>query len=519
MSIAITVFDGANTIGGSKIHLQDGDTGLFLDFGANFKKYGLYFEEFLRPRSVRGICDFLAMGLIPRLKGIYRPDIFPSDITLKEAQTVQVDSIFLSHAHLDHTGNAGLLDLSIPLICSSMTAVIAKAIQDSGCSGIESEILYTNERVSEDGYLVKSNKVCKGRQIHLADEPSSEVRDYLGKLHSKTKSLECTPLIRSVDEIKGLKLRIWNVDHSIFGATAIALETSAGWIVYTGDFRLHGSRGDLSQIFVEEAVTLKPAILIIEGTNISEPSRISEEEVHSRCLEAVNSAKGKIVIADFGPRNVERLLTFLDIAKATKRILIITPKDAFLLDKMRLVDHRIPALDDPDWLIFKEPKTRIDGWEKNLIDRYEGKYVKPQDIKSSQGDFILCFGFLDLNDLIDIEPEGGVYIYSTSEAFTEALEMDVWRLSNWLDRFNIEPVGFSFPKRAHSETEELYKPEFVKGFHSSGHLCGNELVEVIQKIKPKTVIPIHTEHPELFAERIGKDAEVILPEEAKPMIF
>jgi len=35
----ITVFDGADTIGGTKIHVEEGENGLFLDFGMNFAKY------------------------------------------------------------------------------------------------------------------------------------------------------------------------------------------------------------------------------------------------------------------------------------------------------------------------------------------------------------------------------------------------------------------------------------------------------------------------------------------------
>jgi len=43
----MVIYDGANTIGGSKIHVEEGDNGLFLDFGTNFAKYSLYYEEFI----------------------------------------------------------------------------------------------------------------------------------------------------------------------------------------------------------------------------------------------------------------------------------------------------------------------------------------------------------------------------------------------------------------------------------------------------------------------------------------
>ena len=60
--------------------------------------------------------------------------------------------------------------------------------------------------------------------------------------------------------------RCFPVDHSIYGAAAYAVETSRGWIVYTGDLRLHGKQGHLTKKFIEEARELKPEILICEGT-------------------------------------------------------------------------------------------------------------------------------------------------------------------------------------------------------------------------------------------------------------
>ena len=70
----ITVYDGTQTIGGSKIHVGDGKNGLFLDFGMNFAKYARYYEEFISERPSRGIHDLWRLGLIPRLN-VYRKDL------------------------------------------------------------------------------------------------------------------------------------------------------------------------------------------------------------------------------------------------------------------------------------------------------------------------------------------------------------------------------------------------------------------------------------------------------------
>ena len=67
----ITVYDGADSIGGNKIHVLENNNGIFLDFGMNFAKYSLYYQDFIGERPARGIYDLWRLGLIPRLN-IYR---------------------------------------------------------------------------------------------------------------------------------------------------------------------------------------------------------------------------------------------------------------------------------------------------------------------------------------------------------------------------------------------------------------------------------------------------------------
>ena len=75
---SLTVYDRAHGIGGNKIYLEEKGTGVFLDFGKNFDKYGLFYEEFLKNRDTRGIHDLMYLDLLPRLN-IYRPDLI-SDV-------------------------------------------------------------------------------------------------------------------------------------------------------------------------------------------------------------------------------------------------------------------------------------------------------------------------------------------------------------------------------------------------------------------------------------------------------
>ncbi|HHC19419.1 MAG TPA: MBL fold metallo-hydrolase, partial [Euryarchaeota archaeon] len=142
----VVLYDGYDTIGGNKIYVQEGDNGIFLDFGHNFAKGGMYFQEFLRERSVRGINDFWKLNLIPHLN-IYRRDLIPIDLSdeVRNAPNIPVSAVLITHAHTDHAGNAALLDEDIYVVASPITIALLKTSLDTGSnSNIGSEIPYYN---------------------------------------------------------------------------------------------------------------------------------------------------------------------------------------------------------------------------------------------------------------------------------------------------------------------------------------------------------------------------------------
>ena len=47
--------------------------------------------------------------------------------------------------------------------------------------------------------------------------------------------------------------------------------------------------------------------------------------------------------------------------------------------------------------------------------------------------------------------------------------------------------------------------------HASGHAPGPKLVEFVETVHPKTLIPIHTEHPEWWAEQLAGTDMLIRP--------
>jgi ribonuclease J len=203
------------------------------------------------------------------------------------------------------------------------------------------------------------------------------------------------------------------------------------------------------------------------------------------------------VVADFGPRNIERLDTFIDIASELGRKLVVSKKDAYLLDAVSRVDG---ADRMRDVHIFDRVRTDEAGAEERAAHDHQDGLLDPREIAAAPGDHLLCFSYPDMNDLLDVAPKGGVYIYSSSEAYTEESVFDFQRLWNWIRYFEMDAVGFSMGRDG---------PSFTKGYHASGHLSAEDLAKVLERIGAEKVIPVHTAHPERFRSIVPN---VIVPE-------
>ena len=91
---SLTFYGGINEIGGNKILLEDKDTKVFLDFGKSFSRRAKFFEEYINQRVANGIEDFLTMGLLPDIKGLYRDDLMK--MTGREILEPDIDAVFIN---------------------------------------------------------------------------------------------------------------------------------------------------------------------------------------------------------------------------------------------------------------------------------------------------------------------------------------------------------------------------------------------------------------------------------------
>jgi ribonuclease J len=510
MSISISMLDGCNVIGGNKILVGFDGKNVLFDFGTNYKISKEYYDSFLKEREARGIHDFVEMGMLPRLK-IYRKELVTDDYrnTYSSFNEQKVDALFISHAHMDHIGMAGFLDLDIPFVATPMTAVLMKCIEDTG-TGLGSENAYICDRVCHNGCVLYAPTKDKdgrkddsyyGRRI-LLTEQSNGTALFMSEKPAKGKEIKggsCTTM-----ECLGIEARCFPVDHSIYGAAAHAIRAQDGWIVYSGDIRMHGRNRSDTERFIEEAAKLRPKVLIIEGTRTSriedtEAGSLTEDEVAANCLTACENASG-LIVADFGARNFERLEIFANIAEKIDRTLVVTSKDAYFLESMARADgiNRLEGLG-----IFDANRGGAPTYlESKIRDDHPDQFISPEEVRDNQVGYILSFSIWDMPHLLDIKPQGGTYIYSGSGSFDEEADFDFGRLDNWIRKLGMNAVGFEMVPVESHRGRTVHVPRFNGGLHASGHASKEELIGMIERIRPEYLVPVHTENADYFLENV-----------------
>lgn len=502
--VAVTIYDGAETIGGNKIFVDGGRYGYFLDFGRNFKKYGQYFEEFLKARDTRGLHDPLTLELLPRIR-VYRDDLLPGDAPPLKRLSVPLVAVIVSHAHLDHCGHIGILDSRIPIVTTPTTAAILKGMQDCGRASLDTCLAYGAPRSrGEDPRYLPSSKATipfQGREFLLTAPPTEELKGFLayrpGASGPRTRGLCAGACCQYGEHAFPFRVFPFEVDHSIYGACAFVIEDDTT-IAYTGDIRFHGRFERETGRFLDRA--RDASVLIMEGTRAGDPTpgRVSEQDVAEQCRAVVEEAPG-LVIADFGPRNFERLESFLEIAVSTGRALVVPAKDCYMLRSIETVDGVCRT--GSNLLVYREVGSDDRNerrWETEMTECDEAPcYVDPVEIRNDPARFILCFSFYDMKHLLDIKPDSGTYIYSACEAFNEEMVIDFQRLWTWLCRFDFSVHGFHLDRETYGDD----RPRFDPRFHASGHAHPSDLTTIVDRVDPDHLIPVHTERQDWFAEQ------------------
>ncbi|HSB47157.1 MAG TPA: MBL fold metallo-hydrolase [Candidatus Bilamarchaeum sp.] len=449
--VSLTFYGGANEIGGNKILLEDLDARIYLDFGQSFDFGEDYFYEYLQPRAANGLEVYFEFGLMPKVPRLYSKTML--ERTDVKYEKPDIDAVFISHSHSDHSNHLQFLDESIPVYMGHGTHKIFEIYHK----------LYPS--------LVD---IGEHDNIHLF-KSGDRIR------------------------IKHLEIEPVHVEHSVPGAYGFIVHTSKGALIYTGDFRLHGPQSNMTHEFIEKAAESQPYVLLSEGTRMgdAEEPAMTEADVEEKVGKIIRESKG-IVFAYFSMSNIDRFMSFYRAALKNGKKLVVDSKFAYILDSLK---DKIPVLpdvmNDKNILVyFRLSKSgTYDEKDYYIYERkFMPKMITSDYVRKNQASLVMHMSFNKLVELVYIRPENADYIYSSSEHFLEGEENEDERtvLENWMRHFNVK---------------------FHKA-HCSGHASKKDLAQMIKAISPRLLVPMHTQRAADFR---GMHANVRIPEKEKRM--
>jgi ribonuclease J len=288
--------------------------------------------------------------------------------------------------------------------------------------------------------------------------------------------------LNGIVDLDPFKIEYITLTHSILEPNGLRIETPAGVILHTGDWKIDPEPligGKINSNRLKEIGNEGVLAMICDSTNVFSMGKAgSELDVRKSMLNIMSNLKKRIIIASFAS-NVARLETAFYCAEKTGRQISLVGRSM----------HRI----------FKA--ARQCGYLKNVIepiDPREAKNISREKIvylcTGSQGEPMAALMRIAkyIHPDVFIEKDDTVIF---SSKIIPGNEKKLYNLQNQLVKDGIEVIS-----------EEN---EFV---HVSGHPNREDLKEMYEWVKPKCVIPVHGEHRHMIEHiKFAKEMNVINP--------
>lgn len=256
-------------------------------------------------------------------------------------------------------------------------------------------------------------------------------------------------------------------DHSAFDSYMLFCEADGETLLYTGDFRSNGRKSFDALLNVLPQNVDK---LLCEGTTLSRSNYVAvrEKELEKQAVDLFRQTSGPIFVLQ-SSMNIDRIVTMHRAAKQCNRIFL---EELYMADIATAAGKNIPNPNFTDVYAFITSPTKYD-----MLTKYEHRAGKSF---LSKKPFVMCIRNSMLQYLKSLTRnmsfENGLLVYSFWNGYRETDSMKFFL----------------------SECEKLGLK--IVTLHTSGHADENALKRLIETVKPKALLPIHTENAERFRE-------------------
>ena len=276
------------------------------------------------------------------------------------------------------------------------------------------------------------------------------------------------------------RLEFVRVAHSIPDSMAVVVETPAGRILHTGDWKLDHTPVDGQKTDVGALAELGSRgvdLLLGDSTNAERPGMTGSERLVGEAFrQLIPLRSGRIVVASFAS-NIHRVQQAAEVAIANGRKVAVVGRS---MRKNMNIARNLGYVELPDESIVS-PKEAMDLPPDGVLILCTG----------SQGEPMSALTRIAYGDHANVSVERGDTVIISAKP-VPGNELRVHDSINHLARLGAEVL--------HQE---------IAPVHVSGHACSEELRTLLSLVRPRAVMPIHGEYRMLAAHaQLARDAGV-----------
>src|SRR5215208_1261601 len=327
-------------------------------------------------------------------------------------------------------------------------------------------------------YLLREVRVPEVWATKLTLELVASKLDEHGLLRS-TELRELVPEQGPV-RIGRFQLEAIRMAHSIPDAVALVLETPAGRVVHTGDYKIDhtpvdGIKTDVGRL--AEVGNRGVDLLLGDSTNAERPGVTKSERVVGEAFRQIIPARrGRIVVSSFAS-NVHRMQQAIDVAVQVGRKVAVVGRS---LRKNLNIARNLGYVRVPEDTLIKA--ARLDEFQPHEVMILSA---------GSQGEPLSALTRIAYNDHPAVKVERGDTVIISARPIP-GNELRIHDTINGLTKLGAEVL--------HEE---------VAPVHVSGHGNAEELRTILSLLRPKAVMPVHGEYRMLAAHaRLAQEAGV-----------
>ena len=324
------------------------------------------------------------------------------------------------------------------------------------------------------------------REVEVGDVIGTKLTLAMVKSKLDEHGLGATTTLREADpdgdgmQIGPFKLEFVRMAHSIPDCVAIVVETHAGRVLHTGDWKLDHTPVDGLKTDVGKLASLGNRgidLMLGDSTNAERPGMTGSERLVGEAFRQLIPVRtGRILVASFAS-NIHRMQQAAEVAIANNRKVALVGRS--LRKNMNIA--RESGLHQPPEDALVSPKEAMELPPNRVMMLCTG----------SQGEPMSALTRIAYGDHQNVTVERGDTVIISAKP-VPGNELHVHDSINRLARLGAEVL--------HEE---------IAMVHVSGHACSEEIRTLLSLVRPKALMPIHGEYRMLAAHaKLGREAGI-----------